>query len=95
MNPSPHRAGGWWRHGAGRLAMVALVWLLFAACSGSNSDGGSTQVTSPSATVAAGDYWPTDGWRTAPPEDHGVDPAALAMVEDQVARGPISMFAAC
>lgn len=25
----------------------------------------------------ARDYWPTDGWRSAPPDDHGVDPAAL------------------
>jgi CubicO group peptidase (beta-lactamase class C family) len=41
----------------------------------------------PSSAVA-GDYWPTDGWRTAPPSNHGVDPAALAMVEDQVAKGP-------
>ncbi|MCC6801222.1 MAG: serine hydrolase [Anaerolineae bacterium] len=32
----------------------------------------------PSPRTAPGrKYWPTDGWRTAAPEDHGVDPAAL------------------
>jgi CubicO group peptidase (beta-lactamase class C family) len=42
----------------------------------------------PTCDLVAGDYWPTDGWRTAPPRDHGIDPTALAMVEDQVAKGP-------
>jgi CubicO group peptidase (beta-lactamase class C family) len=67
--------------------MVGLVWLLIAACSASNPDDGSTQVTNPPATLAAGDYWPTDGWRTAALKDQGIDPAALATVEDQVANG--------
>ena len=33
----------------------------------------------------APDYWPTAGWRTAAPEDHGIDSAALAALDDQVA----------
>ena len=82
----PRRAGVWCRHGAGRLAMIALVCLLLTACSGLGSRGGPTQETSRPSPTVAGDYWPTDGWRTAPPKDHGVDPAALAMVEDQVAK---------
>jgi CubicO group peptidase (beta-lactamase class C family) len=86
VNPSPTRAGVWCRHGAGRLAMVALVCLLLTACSGLGSGGGPTQETSRPSPAVAGDYWPTDGWRTAPPKDHGVDPAALALVEDQVAN---------
>jgi len=28
--------------------------------------------------------WPTDGWGTAAPEDHGIDPAALAAVDARV-----------
>jgi CubicO group peptidase (beta-lactamase class C family) len=39
---------------------------------------------SPPTATATGDYWPTDGWRTAAPTDHGVDPAALATIDDQV-----------
>ena len=30
------------------------------------------------------DYWPTDGWRAAAPEAHGIDPAALAAVDARV-----------
>jgi CubicO group peptidase (beta-lactamase class C family) len=36
------------------------------------------------ATVAP-DYWPTAGWRTAAPKDHGLDSAALAELDHQVA----------
>ncbi len=68
-----------------RLSVLVLVWLLLAACSGSNSDGRPTQETSPPAATVARDYWPTDGWRTASPTDHGIDPAGLATVEEHVA----------
>ena len=68
------------------LAGLGLVWLLLAACSGSISDGRPTQGTSPPAATLAGEYWPTDGWRTAPPQDHGIDQAALATIDDQVAN---------
>jgi CubicO group peptidase (beta-lactamase class C family) len=67
-----------------RLAGILLICLLLAACSVSNSDGPRTQQPSPPAATVAGEYWPTDGWRTAAPRDHGIDPAALATVEDQV-----------
>jgi CubicO group peptidase (beta-lactamase class C family) len=30
------------------------------------------------------DYWPTADWRTAPPEEYGIDPAALADVDGRV-----------
>jgi len=33
----------------------------------------------------ARDYWPTAGWRTAAPKDRGVDSAALAELDNQVA----------
>src|SRR3954449_3041513 len=29
------------------------------------------------------DYWPTTGWRSAEPQDYGVDPAALEAVADR------------
>ena len=41
---------------------------------------------SPSEAPVPRDYWPTVGWRTASPQDHGIDSAALAEVEDQVAK---------
>ena len=68
-----------------RLAVLGLVWLLLAACSGSISDARPTQATSAPVATVARDYWPTAGWRTAAPTDHGVDPAGLATVEDHVA----------
>ena len=36
------------------------------------------------ARQAAADYWPTDGWRVADPEEHGVDPFALDAVDARV-----------
>ena len=35
------------------------------------------------AQPAAPAYWPTEDWLTAPPEEHGVDPAALQAVDDR------------
>jgi CubicO group peptidase (beta-lactamase class C family) len=32
-------------------------------------------------TPPARDYWPTNGWRTADPADHGLDPAQLAAAQ--------------
>jgi CubicO group peptidase (beta-lactamase class C family) len=37
------------------------------------------------AAAATRNYWPTAGWRTATPEEQGMDPARLAAVDDQVA----------
>jgi CubicO group peptidase (beta-lactamase class C family) len=37
------------------------------------------------------DYWPTDGWRTAEPEDHGFDADELAEVERMVAEAYTSV----
>jgi CubicO group peptidase (beta-lactamase class C family) len=42
--------------------------------------GGSTAA----ARQAAPDYWPTEGWRVADPEEHGVDPFALDAVDARV-----------
>jgi CubicO group peptidase (beta-lactamase class C family) len=80
------------RTGAGhadvrRLVTVTLIWSMMAACSGSGSgDPASPASGAPVAATVARDYWPTTGWRTAAPAEHRVDAAALAKVEDQVAR---------
>lgn len=59
---------------------------MLGACSGSASDDDRpTLEPSQSATAVPRDYWPTAGWRTVAPEDHGMDAAALAEIEDQVA----------
>jgi CubicO group peptidase (beta-lactamase class C family) len=60
--------------------------MLLAACSGPNSGGRPAQPTSHPAATVTRDYWPTAGWRTAAPQDHGIDPQALAKVEEHVAR---------
>jgi CubicO group peptidase (beta-lactamase class C family) len=58
---------------------VALAALLVAACSG--SDGGAAPATSQPAGLAARDYWPTGGWRSAAPADQGMNPEALAGID--------------
>ena len=74
------------RQGArGRFLVAVLVCLLAAACSGSGWDGRPTQQTSGPTNAAARDYWPTAGWRTAAPKDHGMD-SAVAQVEDVLTR---------
>src|SRR5918994_2902608 len=37
-----------------------------------------------SARQVVPDYWPTDGWRVADPEEQGVDPFALDAVDARV-----------
>jgi CubicO group peptidase (beta-lactamase class C family) len=66
-----------------RRASLALVCLLLAACSGAADAPGTTV---PTAAPVERDYWPTAGWRTADPKAHGIDPAALAKI-DQEATG--------
>ena len=72
------------RRGGRRLAGGALIGLLLTACTTSGSDSRPTPEATPSAVAVPRDYWPTGGWRTAAPKDHGTDPAALAQIEDQV-----------
>lgn len=38
------------------------------------------------------DYWPTDGWRTAKPEEHGVDSAGIAAMVDGLAKDNVRSF---
>jgi hypothetical protein len=38
----------------------------------------------------ARDYWPTQGWRTAPAEQHGIDPGMLAWADQRLlAEAPL------
>jgi CubicO group peptidase (beta-lactamase class C family) len=63
---------------------VALAVVL-AACtspSGQRSTGSSQQRP---AAPRQRDYWPTSGWRTAPPKAEGMDPAVLATIAGNVA----------
>jgi CubicO group peptidase (beta-lactamase class C family) len=65
---------------------VALTVLL-AACT-SPSPGGQRSTPSSqqgSAAPRQRDYWPTNGWRTAPPKAEGMDPAVLATIAGNVA----------
>jgi CubicO group peptidase (beta-lactamase class C family) len=57
-----------------------------AACSGSRPDGGPPASDAPTNPAVERDYWPTADWRTAAPQAHGVDPAALAHLDKQVAE---------
>src|ERR1700712_5211926 len=74
------------RHGV-VLTLIALMFLSAAACTGSLIPGQAMGPTNAVTTPTAREYWPTTGWRTAEPEDHGVDPAGLAELERQLAAG--------
>jgi CubicO group peptidase (beta-lactamase class C family) len=65
------------RHVRGRLVMAALVSFLVAACSAPHPGNRPAGPTSQPTVAVARDYWPTAGWRTAAPKDHGIDTAPL------------------
>ena len=35
-------------------------------------------------TTGQVDYWPTDGWRSSPPEEQGLDPKILSQIDHDV-----------
>jgi hypothetical protein len=92
MHPPPHdqpataagRPGGLAPRGWTRLLGVLLGCLLVAACTSPTGRQTATPSQKPSAEPAQRDYWPTAGWRTAPPGDQGMDPAALHDLDTQV-----------
>ncbi len=66
---------------------VLLACVLVAAC----TSPGSRQATATSRAPAGPtqrDYWPTAGWRTAPPAQVGLDPKVLAVLDTNVAYHP-------
>ena len=36
------------------------------------------------STTGRADYWPTDGWRSSPPEEQGMDPKTLSQIDHDV-----------
>ena len=44
-----------------------------------------------STPVVEQDYWPTEGWRTATPEDQGMSSAQLAAIFDYIAEEEIEI----
>jgi CubicO group peptidase (beta-lactamase class C family) len=60
-----------------RAAMVVVVCVLAVACTGRSGPPASDRDQQP---ISA---WPTHGWRTAAPQDQGMDPGTLAGIDDE------------
>ena len=77
-------ARGWgWR----RLLVVVVACLVAAACTGQQREQ-PTGTSRPAGVPAQRDYWPTAGWRTAPPAQVGMDPKVLAKLDTNAAYHP-------
>jgi CubicO group peptidase (beta-lactamase class C family) len=70
----------WWPG----LLLVALTVVL-GACTSPSGQRSTVSSQQGSATPRQRDYWPTAGWRTAPPKAQGMDPAVLAAIAGNVA----------
>ena len=73
------------RSGWTRLLVAGLGCVLAAACT--SPDRQETTATTQAAPIQW-DYWPTAGWRTAPPAEVGMDPKVLAVLDTNVAYHP-------
>jgi CubicO group peptidase (beta-lactamase class C family) len=62
---------------------VALAVVL-AACTSPSGQRSTPSGQQGSAVPSQRDYWPTKGWRTAPPKAEGMDPAVLATIAGNV-----------
>jgi hypothetical protein len=65
------------------LLVAVLVCLLVAACTSPNGQQ-PTATSQASAAPTQRDYWPTAGWRTAAPDQQGMDPAVLDELDTKV-----------
>jgi CubicO group peptidase (beta-lactamase class C family) len=83
--PASSRAGGGARRWRPGLLLVGLTVVL-AACTSPSPGGQRSTVSSQQRPVVPRqrDYWPTTGWRTAPPKAEGMDPAVLATIQGNV-----------
>jgi hypothetical protein len=63
---------------------VALAVVL-AACTSHGGQRSTVSSQRGSAAPSQRDYWPTSGWRTAPPRAQGLDPTVLATIAGSVA----------
>jgi CubicO group peptidase (beta-lactamase class C family) len=66
---------------------AVLACLLAAACTGQQR-GQPTGTSRPAGVPAQRDYWPTAGWRTAPPAQVGMDPKLVADLDARAAYHP-------
>jgi CubicO group peptidase (beta-lactamase class C family) len=69
------------------LLVVVVVYLLVAGCTG-HGGGRPTGTSRPVAGSTQRDYWPTAGWRTAPPAAVGMDPQLAADLDTKAAYHP-------
>ena len=60
------------------LALLCLLTLLLTGCTSPQATVVAPQV--PTSTAATRTYWPTEGWRTSPPEAQGIDSQKLAQL---------------
>jgi CubicO group peptidase (beta-lactamase class C family) len=81
LNKQPATAAGLAPRGWMRL----LGCLLAAACTSPNGQESTVSSQQRSAVPRQRDYWPTAGWRTAAPNQQGMDPAVLAAIAGNVA----------
>jgi CubicO group peptidase (beta-lactamase class C family) len=65
--------------------MRLLGCLVAAACTSPNGQESTVSSQQRSAAPRQRDYWPTTGWRTAAPNQQGMDPAVLAAIQGDVA----------
>lgn len=63
------------------LATLLIVGALLLAACGSATP---TPTDAPASPPPARDYWPTDGWRSNAPANHGLDETALAGLQSQI-----------
>jgi CubicO group peptidase (beta-lactamase class C family) len=66
------------------LLLVAVLLCLLAACTSPPNSRQATATSPGSAAPTQRDYWPTAGWRTAAPNDEGMDPAVLDELDTKV-----------
>ena len=67
-----------------RLLGALLGCLLAAACTSPNGQESTVSSQQRSAVPRQWDYWPTAGWRTAAPNQQGMDPQVLGNLDTQV-----------
>jgi CubicO group peptidase (beta-lactamase class C family) len=76
------RGHGW------RWLLVGMVAYLLAAACTSQQHEQPAPTSRPAAVPTQRDYWPTAGWRTAPPAEVGLDPKVLAKLDTNAAYHP-------
>jgi CubicO group peptidase (beta-lactamase class C family) len=67
--------------------VVVVACLVAAACTSQQREQ-PTGTSRPAGVPAQRDYWPTAGWRTAPPAQAGMDPEVLAKLDTNAAYHP-------